>query len=349
MVSYYPSQFQAIYSELLNRVQQAELEGLIDRGGAFAAKEVKGKRYWYFRRRAAGRIVERYIGPETQELLQRIELQKAQAEDAKSAAQARRELVRTLRGQGYPFPDQRTGRVLEALAVAGVFRLHGCLVGTHAFRCYPAMLGVRLPEHAALTTDVDLAQFRPVSIAVRDQIEPAFGEVLAEIERFTPLPTLKHRTASFSWRTTDRSLEIELLTPMVGPTNETLVKLPALRAHAMPVRFLDYLIEETDPAVVIHGSGVLVNVPRPERYALHKLIVSQRRTGANRSKSAKDIDQAAALIRVLGDGSPDELMSAWQSVVAHGPNWRKYAIAGYKRLPEDAQVNVRYLVEDASN
>ena len=345
MASYYPTQLQAIYSELLSRVRQAELEGLINHEGAFAAKEVKGNRYWYFRRRLAGKIVERYIGPETEDLLQRIEQQKAQVEDAKAAAQARRELTRNLRAGGYPTPDMRTGRLLEALAAAGVFRLHGCLVGTHAFRCYPTMLGVRLPETLALTTDIDVAQFARISVAIGDRIEPAFEKALAEVERFTALPSLDHRSPSYRWRTADRSLEVELLTPMVGPDSDDLVELPSLGAHARPLRFLDYLIEKFEPAVVLHGSGVLVNVPRPERYALHKLIISQRRAGVDRSKVLKDIEQAAALIRVLGGDSPDELGNAWAKLIAHGPKWRGYAESAIKRLPDDAQQKMHDLIE----
>ena len=57
-----------------------------------------------------------------------------------------------------------------------------------------------------------------------------------------------------------------------------------------PLRFLDYLIHQTIDAVVPHGAGVLVSVPPPERYACHKLIVAQRRSGSHkRDKAAKDI------------------------------------------------------------
>ncbi|MBL3684602.1 hypothetical protein F2981_18295 (plasmid) [Sinorhizobium meliloti] len=54
--------------------------------------------------------------------------------------------------------------------------------------------------------------------------------------------------------------------------------MPALGgAAAQPLRFLDYLIYHPIRAVLLHGAGVLVNVPAPQRYAIHKLIVASRR------------------------------------------------------------------------
>ena len=39
------------------------------------------------------------------------------------------------------------------------------------------------------------------------------------------------------------------------------------RIGAQPLRFLDHLIEDTQPGAVLGGSGVLVNVPRPGPFA----------------------------------------------------------------------------------
>jgi len=54
--------------------------------------------------------------------------------------------------------------------------------------------------------------------------------------------------------------------------------MPALGgASAENLRFLDYLIYEPVRTVLLHRKGVSVNVPAPERYAVHKLTVSSRR------------------------------------------------------------------------
>jgi hypothetical protein len=48
----------------------------------------------------------------------------------------------------------------------------------------------------------------------------------------------------------------------------------------------------------------------PERFALHKLIVSQLRIGRP-AKSLKDLDQAAALIAALGENHPGAIEAAY--------------------------------------
>src|SRR3546814_10319849 len=87
-IALYPAQLQAIYSELLGRTQQAELEGLVEKAASLAAKEVAGRRYWYARRRVGERVVERYVGPETPELLGRLDAMRAEDEAAKAAARS---------------------------------------------------------------------------------------------------------------------------------------------------------------------------------------------------------------------------------------------------------------------
>jgi hypothetical protein len=54
--------------------------------------------------------------------------------------------------------------------------------------------------------------------------------------------------------------------------------MPALGgASAENLRFLDYLIYDPVRTVLLFREGVSVLVPAPERYAVHKLIVSSRR------------------------------------------------------------------------
>ena len=76
------------------------------------------------------------------------------------------------REAGLIAPDRFTGTVVEALASAGLFRLRGILVGTVAFQCYAAHLGIRLPMAAILTGDTDLAQDYAISSEIEDSIPP---------------------------------------------------------------------------------------------------------------------------------------------------------------------------------
>jgi hypothetical protein len=107
--------------------------------------------------------------------------------------------------------------------------------------------------------------------------------------------------------------------------------LPAFGTDAQQVRFLDFLIRDPERAVVLHASGVPVSVPSPERYALHKLIVAQRRR-TGEAKREKDILQAAALLAALLRKRPLELRDRWEEAAARGPGWKKLLVAGLALL-----------------
>ncbi len=56
-----------------------------------------------------------------------------------------------------------------------------------------------------------------------------------------------------------------------------------------------------------------MRVPLPERFAVHKLVVSQLRTGRE-VKSTKDIEQAAVLLAALADLHPGAIEDAVAAV-----------------------------------
>lgn len=59
---------------------------------------------------------------------------------------------------------------------------------------------------------------------------------------------------------------------------------------------------------------MLVNVPSPARFALHKLWISGKRSPAFHAKSVKDRLQAEQLIEVLLEDRPDDLRDAWKAL-----------------------------------
>jgi hypothetical protein len=69
---------------------------------------------------------------------------------------------------------------------------------------------------------------------------------------------------------------VEFLTPSFR-SEEDIRELPALGVAAQSLHFLNYLIAEPIKAAALYRSGVLVQIPRPEAYAVHKLIVANRR------------------------------------------------------------------------
>jgi hypothetical protein len=93
-------------------------------------------------------------------------------------------------------------------------------------------------------------------------------------------------------------------------------------------------MEDTQPGAVLGGSGVLVNMPRPGRFAFHKLVVAARRgaRGSAHGKAPKDRAQAGALLRVLLAELPGEITLAWKALGKRGKAWSDAAGASLRLL-----------------
>ncbi|MCH8167039.1 MAG: hypothetical protein IIC03_03815 [Proteobacteria bacterium] len=72
----------------------------------------------------------------------------------------------------------------------------------------------------------------------------------------------------------------------------------------------------------------------PQYLNIHKLLVAQRRTGPHRAKARKDLDQAEALIRVLAEHHPFDLLDAYEAARAKGPAWDNAIGRSLKQRPE---------------
>lgn len=214
-------------------------------------------------------------------------------------------------------------RVFERLA--SVFRIGAVLVGSHAFGVIGNSLGVRWDEADVRTNDIDLAHDPRIAVAVVKQPLLSGNDDL--VPRFDILNPTAPAT-SFLVRGTD--IQVDLLTPLIGRGHSGPILIPALNAAATPLRFLDYLIEESQPGAIVGGSGVLVHVPRPGRYAMHKLILATRRGGP--SKARKDRAQAAALLDVLLSDLEGEITLAWKALLARGKAWVAAARASIAHL-----------------
>jgi hypothetical protein len=312
-----PLMLQTVYAELLDRATANAFIEAFPADGVFTSKALHARRYWYFQASRANGRSQSYVGPETPDLLERIATHKA----AREYQRDQRSLVATLvRSGNLPRPPPAISDVVAALAVAGVFRLRGVLVGTVAYLTYAAMLGIRLPAAVVQTEDIDVAQFADVSAAIGDTTRP-MAEVLREVDAsFQAVPHVDpHRIVRYAAAS---GLRVDFLTPNRGRDTEQPRKLPALGTDAQPLRFLDFLIRDPAPAVLLHGAGILVSVPAPQRYALHKLIVARRRREGD-AKREKDLFQAQALLDALVRRRPHELRAAWSEAFDRGKTWRR--------------------------
>lgn len=105
-------------------------------------------------------------------------------------------------------------------------------------------------------------------------------------------------------------LIVEFLVPEKGKGRNKPCPLPQLGMNAQSLRFLDLLIKNT---IQLELEGVKVLVPHPAYFAIHKLIVTQRRD--KKEKALKDIQSASAIIKLLLErGQKDMVQEAFQMV-----------------------------------
>ena len=319
------------YHDLLRLLQDEALSDII----GTPHKLMRGGRgYWYDQFRSGTAVRNRYLGEDTPDMAARVARHIDIAGAARERAAERSRLIRLLRGEGLLSIDRETGSLLAAMEKSGVFRLGGTVVGTQAFRLYEAELGMRLGfSDTAQTGDIDIASFERLSFALDDSIEPDIAATLLPLD-FVPVPSLKG-SAVWRWKHSRSGMLVEFLTPSFRP-EEDIRPLPALGVSAQSLHFLNFLIARPIKAAALYRSGVLVQIPRPEAYAIHKLIVADRRAGPDRIKAHKDRLQAGALIRALAEDRPDDLRAAHDDAMSRGPQWGRHIAASLKRLPDAA-------------
>ncbi len=253
--------------------------------------------------------------------------------DLAADAALRERLVAMLVEGGAQREDAAPARALELLADLGIFLRGGVLIGTHAFQIYGNLLGVRFDQRHLGTADIDIAHDLAVAFDLRD--EPALDTARATGGSglgFLPVPGLDPRVPSTSYKVRGRELRIDFLAPAKSAQATAPVQIPGLGLAAQPLVFLDYLIDDPIPAVVLRQSGILVQVPNPARFALHKLWVARQRPAAQQVRAAKDRQQAEALLELLVDERPEDLREAWRALAGR-KSPRKVIGGEIARLP----------------
>ena len=321
------------YTDLVRLLKDDAVLGI---KGKPTLKKRGEKGYWYAARRVGLEMRFFYIGEDNAETRARIDRIEELYATAKERQTERSRLVRLLRAEGMTPTDRATGSILSAMADAGTFRLGGTIVGTNAFRLYEGELGVRLPIGGmANTGDIDIAQFEKLSVALEDQVDPVLAETFSAL-KFVPVPGVDPRQ-TWRWAQGGSGQLVEFLTPAFG--EETIRDLPALGVSAQALNYLNFLIAEPIHAAAIYRSGILVQVPRPERFAIHKLIIADRcRDGAGSLKSAKDREQAAFLVEVMAEDRPDDLAQAYATAMNVGPRWREHIASSLNRMHDTKKI-----------
>lgn len=324
----------AAYHDLVSLLLDEKVSGIT---GTPTLRQRNGRSYWYDRFRIGNETKEVYLGEDTAGLQERIARHKIIKSEIANAQKERSRLVRLLRGERFRGLDASFGSLVGAFAKMGVFRLGGVLVGTTAFRLYEGELGIRMSiDDVAMTVDIDIASFEKLSLAIGETVSHPIEDVFQQFS-FAPLPSLGGES-TWRWRQTDNQTMVEFLTPSFD-AEEGVRRLPALGVGVQSLHYLNYLIGEPIFAAAVYRDGVLVRIPRPESYAIHKLIVADRRAhGPDSLKARKDLLQSERLIEVLAEDRPGDLQDAYTDAMSRGSRWRQRMEASITRAPRIAEM-----------
>jgi hypothetical protein len=322
-------QTRTLYSELLEQMQLLDASRTINSlKGSFTIKKIGDENYVYFQHYAlGGKLSQIYIGKQdgnTEQLMR--EYTDGKADLAEMRGNIKRLGTQVSAGLKM-HTDKAMARVVRSLADAGVFRNSGVLVGTHAFQAIGVMLGVCWSADTMATSDVDVAAEKNVSVAI-PQDDSDIPAALDSLQMgFFPVPRLSNKEPSTTFAVRKNRMRLDILTPSSG-SSESPIFIKRFNCAAQPLHYLGYLIESFVPAVLPDAEPVLVNIPQPARFAMHKLIVSQVRDISSDAKREKDLYQVYQMLSFLQEERPYDLKPAWDDLVVRGSSWKKYAEKG---------------------
>jgi hypothetical protein len=260
----------------------------------------------------------------------------AKADELRGRIREVKELVPTLRmlgREGFSLVDPKTYATVAVLHNHGVFTAGGMLIGSHAYGVLLNRLGVRAAPYA--TEDIDIA--RREALAFEKLPDHGLLGILRETGiDFIEVPSLDRKKPSTSFKQKGRArFHVDLLVPSPDDTFPV-VPVPELAAHATGLPYLKYLLGESQMAAVIAREGCCaVRVPVPERFAVHKLIVSRLRPGRS-TKSGKDLQQAAVLCAALAETHAGAIEAAVAAVPKRAARRFVAALASVRPLLERA-------------
>jgi hypothetical protein len=330
---------QTNFAELFEQAQAAALDrSLSDLPGSFNRKTVKGRDYWYWQvRDLQGVNRQIYLGPDDERLARLIRLH---GEGKSSKSSDLGPLAGACAALGCMTVISQHFAVVNRMAEHGFFRAGGVLIGTHAFIAMANMLGVRWTS-GWRTNDADVAHAgKNVSIALAENARADLHDAITSLEMgLLPQHSLAAGPAA-TYISARKDIRVDLLTT-AGRRDDAYLYEP-LNVNLQPLKFMEFSLEQTTRTVLISGEqAVLVNIPSPMRYAMHKLVIMGEREQAFRIKIAKDAGQVAALAEYGMQRSPAALQAAADDLMSRGPGWRSRAAEGLRHVatsfPEIAQ------------
>ncbi|MDP3024029.1 MAG: GSU2403 family nucleotidyltransferase fold protein [candidate division Zixibacteria bacterium] len=122
-------------------------------------------------------------------------------------------------------------------------------------------------------------------------------------------------------------LIVEFFVPAKGKGSERPYSVPKLGINAEALRFLDFLSENT---IEVKIEDFYLNLPHPVNFALHKLIVFQRRN--QEDKAIKDRNIALEILwALINKGEANIIHNIFRSTPQ---NWQRKIIKGLQEAKE---------------
>lgn len=231
--------------------------------------------------------------------------------------------LRLLGREGFTLVDAKTWSTIASLHNHGFFRGGAHLVGSHAYGVILNRLGARATAWS--TEGIDVARGAEISLE-RVPEDGFLGMLRGSGLEFVEVPELDRNAPSTSFKEPGRSGVVVDLLGSTTARKPRAIEVPELRAHATGLPWLDYLLEESQTGAILSREGCcIVRVPLPERFAVHKLIVSRLRSSANR-KGEKDVLQASVVAAVLADTHPGAIESAIAALPKRGHRYLRGAL-----------------------
>jgi hypothetical protein len=210
------------------------------------------------------------------------------------------------------------------------------------------MLGVKWGD-STRTQDIDFAHAgKNIALALPSNLEVNTHSAIDSLQMgLLPISGLKGKTGATNLAPRDPNFRLDFLTTL-HRGGENKYEHPQLHVTLQPLKFMEFSLLQVQQAVLFNQEGaVVVNVPHPARYALHKLIVYGEREGTFASKASKDLVQAASLLRYFKEKKVWEIRAAYEDLINRGKDWVSRFERGLKAIEKTyPEIEARKLLRE---
>ncbi len=171
--------------------------------------------------------------------------------------------------------DNVIAKILKVFENNNLFEEGVELIGSWCFYLYQKHL--KAPSFPLRTQDIDFLIPNPFK-------GKEHKEFIQQLEDLGFQSEFNRSGSLYLWNV---DLKIEFITPAKGRGTADAVKFKKLGLAAVPLRFVNLLLN--DP-IYVTEKGVKTALPNPANYCLHKLVIASRRK--TKDKQMKDLQQA---------------------------------------------------------